>query len=72
MLTLLPLLALLILWQMVEEVYAKALATDPNNPLLHMFVAHHIATYRRNIHIETMHLDYAAVRHTVAMGRAAL
>lgn len=47
--------------QSVERLYSDALASFPNNALLHMFVAHYLHTYRGNLHAEQLQLSAAEV-----------
>ena len=48
--------------QEAEELYANSLESDAANPVLHLFVAQYVRTYRRNNHVENLHLASAAVR----------
>ena len=47
--------------QWADAAYAHALSLMPANPLLHVFVAHYIRTYRFNNHIEMSHYASAEV-----------
>ena len=48
--------------QEAEELYANSLESDAANPVLHLFVAQYVRTYRQNNHVENLHLASAAVR----------
>lgn len=50
-----------VLLQRVETLYADSLERDHASPWLHMFVAHYIQVYRRNRHVELLHLAAAEV-----------
>ena len=51
------------LLQHAESVYAKALESHHRgDPVLHLFIAQYIRSYRHNTHAEITHIDAAAVR----------
>jgi hypothetical protein len=51
-----------IMSQAAEEVYAKAMANHEANAFLHMLAAQYVRMYRKNKHVEMLHISVAEVR----------
>jgi hypothetical protein len=53
--------------QEVQDLYAWALQAFPSSPLLHVFIARYLFTYRRNRHLCMQHLKLAEVHVCVGV-----